>query len=215
MKLLSVGQDLFFERLGCPVCGMTGEGLCSVCRKEIQPWGSFSHEGLTGQAMVHYHGPARQLIYQFKQTHSWEALRGLEGIIDRWLMAEEAAGLLQAGWDALVPVPSTAARYRRRGFDPARVLAMHLSKRTGIPVLAALTNSGRREHKTMDRRERSRAAQGAFRLKPGQAEGLAGRRILIFDDVMTTGNTLTAVSSLLDDAGVRAIAFLVVERATL
>ena len=208
-------KDLFFEPLGCPVCAMEGAGLCLACQQEVVFWGSFSHEGIRGSAMVHYHGPARQLVYNFKQKGSWEAERGLELIMDRWLKeSEDGAALGPGQWDIIVPVPSGPARRKKRGFDPAAVLGRHLSRCTGIPLVRALENSGQTEHKTMDRRDRRTAALDSFQLRASQRSAICHKRVLIFDDIMTTGNTLSAAAALLREADALEIGFLVLERAT-
>lgn len=203
--------DLCFEPLGCPVCGREGRGLCPPCQSELAPWGAFSHEGLTGCALLHYHGVARQLMYRYKQQRSWEACRALTGILDDWL--EEAQWPLD-DWDVIVPVPSSPGRVRRRGFDPALRLARHLSARSGLPLCAALDHHGDQEQKRLGRRDRQSASRLAIQLNHRHLADLQGKRILIFDDIMTTGNTLSAAAGQLRAVNPEALGFLVLERAT-
>ncbi len=203
--------DLCFEPLGCPVCGREGRGLCPPCHQELAPWGAFWHEGLTGCALLHYHGAARQLMYAYKQQRSWEACRALLRIIDDWL--EEAQWPL-TDWDVIVPVPSAPSRVRRRGFDPALRLARHLSAHSGLPLIPALDHRGDQEQKRLGRRDRQSASRQAIGLKQRHLADLAGKRILIFDDIMTTGNTLSAAAEQLRAADPGALGFLVLERAT-
>lgn len=201
--------DLFFEKLECPVCRAESKGLCAGCRSLLQPWGSFVHEGIPGAAVLHYSGAAKKLIYAYKKRLSFAALDALEGVLDDWLAQHELSG-----FDVIVPVPSIAANIRARGFDPGLLLARHLSRKSGIPLLNCVENRGRQESKQKSLRQRREAASGRFRINERQGQALQGKRVLVFDDVMTSGATIRAVTGEVRRYGAAQVEFLALARAT-
>ncbi|MCL6600010.1 MAG: ComF family protein [Alicyclobacillus macrosporangiidus] len=116
--------------------------------------------------------------------------------------------------DALVPVPTAPDRLRQRGYDHTALLAARLSRHLGIPVLHALTRAVAagavtRSQTAKARRDRMISLEGAFCLAR-QAPSLQGRRLLLVDDVVTTGATLRACAKVLTAAGARNLVGLVV-----
>lgn len=102
--------------------------------------------------------------------------------------------------EALMAVPLHPARARERGFDQAEWLASRLARRLGIPHLPATRIRDTRSQRGLDRRERRRNLKGAFRV-PGPLPG----RLVLIDDVMTTGATLDALAVACRRAGAREI----------
>jgi ComF family protein len=107
--------------------------------------------------------------------------------------------------DLMVPVPLHWRRERSRGYNQSRELARQLSPLLGLPVEAKAARRTRATAplaKTMHREERRRIVAGAFAARP---EMVAGRNILLVDDVVTTGATLDACASALMDAGAKIV----------
>ena len=101
---------------------------------------------------------------------------------------------------ALVPVPLHPARRAWRGYDQASLLARDASERWGVPVVDALVRT--RDHEPqarLDPERRRTNVSGAFRVDRGAV--VAGRPILLVDDVATTGSTLLAAAEALEAAG--------------
>jgi len=92
--------------------------------------------------------------------------------------------------DALLAVPADRKRTRTRGFDPVEVWAKRLSKLTGLPLLAASRKERLVPQKTLNRRERHINMKDVFELERRVPE-----RILIMDDVATTGATLESLAA--------------------
>lgn len=118
------------------------------------------------------------------------------------LLSQEVVPWLQAGhWDGLVPVPLHPVRQREREFNQAERLARKLGEATGLPVLRGVVNRScaTRSQALLDRRERTGNVAGAFSVRPGVR--LDGRRLVVVDDVLTTGATTSAVSHALRKAG--------------
>jgi len=131
------------------------------------------------------------------------------------LIAREAASELAAceGFRSrvLVPVPLHAVRRRERGYNQAELLAGPIAARLGLPVVAgAVRVRPTRSQARLDRAGRARNVRDAFR---GVRSAVAGRRVLLVDDVVTTGATMIAVASALLVAGATSIACLAVASA--
>lgn len=96
----------------------------------------------------------------------------------------------------LVPVPTATGRVRQRGYDQALLLTKELSRHTGLPYRKLLTRRGQAHQVGADRTTRKQQLAGAYAAK--SAKGL---RVVLIDDVMTTGATLEAAASVLQKAG--------------
>lgn len=116
-------------------------------------------------------------------------------------MAEFAVEeLLDEGFDVLVPVPLHRVRERTRGFNQSALLAHRISRTTGIPVADDLFRvRPTRVQSLLEDSERRRNIVGAFGVRPGH--GFAGARVLLIDDVVTTGSTVSECAAALRRAG--------------
>jgi ComF family protein len=128
----------------------------------------------------------------------------LAGLLDERLRDRE--------FDAITAVPMQRKNERRRGYNQAELLARALSRRTGIACdMTLLARRGTRApQSTLARRaERARNAKGAF----GATPGARGKRILIVDDICTTGATMRACADALVEAGAARVCAVTVARA--
>lgn len=158
-------------------------------------------------AAVDYAYPWNGVLAAFK----FEADPGWASTLARLLARCEAAEALRREADWVVPVPLSAARLRERGFNQAALLARAwaggqcqprwLLRLRDTPAQAGL-----------DRRARLRNLQGALALEPAQAQRVQGQRVLLLDDVMTTGATLDAAAQVLLQAGAQAVTAVVLAR---
>jgi len=115
-------------------------------------------------------------------------------------------------FDAIVPVPLHWWRKWQRGFNQSELLARQLAARTGLPVLEAL----RRVRATavqagLSNRGRRRNVAGAFAVARASRR-IDGKRLLLIDDVMTTGSTAATCAAVLKRAGAARVALLTVAR---
>ena len=162
------------------------------------------------RAAGEYEGSLRDVIHAFK----YEGRRGLAAPLGR-LAATEGADVLR-GAHCVVPVPLHPVRRLQRGFNQAEDLAREL----GLPVAHILWRPRLTAAQTgLSAWARRRNVRGAFAVSPiwrwrRQAD-LAGRVIVLVDDVRTTGATLNACAEVLLDAGVGEVRALTVARAAL
>lgn len=115
----------------------------------------------------------------------------------------------------VVPVPVSRARARQRGFNQAAILASEIARIHGWgaepDVLERSRSPG--SQTTLHPTERRANVAGAFRVGPTGAERIAGRHVLLVDDVWTTGATALACADVLLDGGARAVSVLTFARA--
>ena len=184
-----------------PLCGCCGvpfeaagqgglDAVCEGCRAHPPPWGA-------ARAALRYDDQARRLLMPFKYGDRIEVARALAPF-----MARAGAGLLRQA-DLLVPVPLHRRRLLSRRYNQAALLAQALSRVSGRP---AVLDGLRRVRPTATLGGRSGAQRraelaGAFQVRPSRAARLDGARVLLVDDVLTSGATAEACTQALLDAG--------------
>lgn len=183
----------------CPRCALpTGGGLCRRCERDPPPVER-------AVAVGPYAGTLKRLIAAFK-FDGWDLLAAPAG---RRMAAVALEVGLARDLDAVTPIPSTRRRNRRRGYDPAALLAAEVARRLGRP-LRELVRRVREGPPQSDLPASKRAANvaGAFVAR----SPATGRSILLVDDVATTGATAFAAASALREAGARRVHLLVLAR---
>ncbi len=193
----------------CACCGVpfasadqAGEGgLCSSCQ---------DHKPVFRQARaaLRYDDHARRLLLPFKHADRVE----LGPILGAMMLRSGATLLARA--EVLVPVPLHRRRLYERKYNQAAILAQVLgrkAKRVTLPD-ALLRNrpTASLDHKTAE--ERAREVQNAFTVRPSRLHLIAGKPILLVDDVMTSGATANACAAVLLAAGATAVDVLVAAR---
>jgi ComF family protein len=176
---------------------LDAEGRCALCRNGLRGFDA-------AYCFGSYEGVLRELIHLYK----YGRVKTLAGPLGDLLAAALPRG---EPFDAVVPVPLHWRRQWQRGFNQSELLARVIARRCGIPVVralrrvrptltqAGLSNTGRR-----------RNVAAAFRCRG--ARPVEARRILLIDDVMTTGATAAACALALKRAGARKVALLTVAR---
>lgn len=169
---------------------------CRLCREwpECLSW---VHSG------VWLDDPVRRAVHALKYEGWWRVTDAMAEV-----MAPEISG---SGEWVLAPIPLTAAKQRRRGYNQAARLAEALSRRLGWSWREDLLRRDRESPTQTALTPQARAANvaGAF----GAEGAAAGLRVLVVDDVFTTGATLTAAATALDAAGAMAVAGVTFARA--
>jgi predicted amidophosphoribosyltransferase len=189
---------------GCRAPAPVGQPLCPGCRATLR-WLAprpVSLAGVEAWAPVAYEGAARELVRALK----YRGAERLAGALAAQMAANAPEGLLEG---VLVPVPLHPARLRRRGYNQARLLAAALAERSGLELGDCLDRRGGEPPLAgRPRPERIALAGGGIAMRPDA--GPPPDRVLLVDDVVTTGSTIAACAGALRSAGartVRAIAY--------
>ena len=155
------------------------------------------------EAWGHYRGPLERLLHAFKFERHDFVDAALAELLDDVLRDRE--------FDAVVAVPMSRAKLRRRGYNQAELLGRALARRTGIAYESSFMTKRleRRTQSTLARGDRAANVRGAFRSSAAVRE----RAVLLVDDISTTGETLRACALSLRRAGAKRICCAVVAKA--
>ena len=207
MKWISDLIDLIFPR-HCYVCGevlsRTEKDMCLNClyslpkveeihRNEIEKifWGKIDVERATSYIYYRKSSPYNNLFHMAKYRNRPEVAERLARLAAEEL---EASGFFD-GIDAIVPLPLSKKKERKRGYNQCDYIAAGLSRATGIPVIKGAvvrpTSNETQTHKNRD--ERWKNVEGIFAL--ADASLIEGKHILLIDDILTTGATLANCAS--------------------
>lgn len=206
----------------CAACWARVEFICApMCPRTGRPFGHDPGEGVLSvealegriaydraRVVARYEDTIRDLVHALKYRDRLDIARPLGR-----LMARAGADLL-AGADFLVPVPLYRFRMWRRRYNQAALLARWAGEAAGVPVRADLLRRTRptRPQVGLTASQRKRNVSGAFAV-PGPLVGeVAGRRVVVVDDVITTGATVDACVRCLRRAGAESVDVLAVAR---
>lgn len=185
----------------CPACGSPQRRatLCERCAAQRPGW-------TAARAWAGYHGPIRQAIHRLKYAGD----TALAEILARPMISLLAV----LGWpvDAVAPVPAGLARRAERGYNQAAVLGRPLALGSGLPFFPHMLTKQRetRSQVGLTYVERRQNVAGAF---VAREKLVQGRRVLVVDDVMTSGATLEACAQSLLGAGATEVYCLTLARA--
>ena len=190
----------YCERLGIPFAYDPGPGVLSM--EAIADPPSYDR----ARAAVRFDDVARDLVHSLKYGDRLD----LATTMGQWMA--RAGRELVAEADALVPVPLHWRRLWARRFNQAAALAEAISRASGVPVCHALKRvKATPQQVGLSRTERAANVQGAFRV-PDREAAVRGRRLVLVDDVLTSGAMLDACARSLLRAGARSVDVLVFAR---
>lgn len=200
----------------CLNCGQQGKIVCATCSAKIASskrsscflcnrltanWrvcASCRHKSKLRGVFVasHYRGQVKTLIGRLK----YQRTVGAAGVLAQ-LLAKEIAKPDQ--FDLITWVPASSSRYRLRGYNPARLIARSLSKELDIPYAETLYKTGQTSQVGTDRRLRLSQLSGQIYTR--RSTLIKHAKILLIDDVVTTGATLNECGRALKTAGAKYI----------
>jgi len=173
------------------------QGICAACRSGLRGFDRAASYGF-------YEGPLRGLIHLFKYSGMKPLARPLGAFLERAIPIDQE-------FDAIVAIPLHWRKRWQRGFNQAELLARQISKRRRVPVVAALRRKrSTAVQATLASAGRRRNVAGAFEIRSKAA--VKGKRLLLIDDVMTTGATASACASVLKRAGAKSVSLVTLAR---
>ena len=197
----------FLDGEGCEMCARPFEGLypginglCSTCLESPFPFGRT-------RAACLYDEASRDILLRFKHGDRTD----LAPLLSRWV--ERAGADILGEADALIPVPLHARRLRERRYNQAAEIARPLArrlKRVYLPDALVRRKSTVPQSKDADARWAN--VRHAFAVTPAGAKRIAGKAVVLIDDVFTTGATLRACAEALLEAGARRVDCVAVAR---
>jgi ComF family protein len=210
----------------CPACwsglSFIAEPLCEICGAPL-PFAAADDGGRTlcsdcalaapvfarARAALTYDGASKPLVLGFKHADRLHAARAFAA----WMLRAGSGPINDA--DVIIPIPLHRRRLFFRRFNQAAVLAQELGRLAGRPVMV---DGLARRHATppqgrLGREERRRNVAGAFAVTPAGMRAAAGRRVLLVDDVLTTGATAGECARALLATGATAVDVLTLARA--
>lgn len=235
LAAVSISGRILFPPVCAGCCRQVSQPgtLCGACWRDLrfleQPWcevlgtpfgfemgpGMLSADAIANpppfdraRAAVAFGGIARQMVHGLKYADRTD----LAPWMARW-MARAGKELLDEA-DVLTPVPLHRGRFFARRFNQAAELARALSQLTGVPFDAGLVARVKvtRQQVGLGQRQREDNVRGAFRVPPEAEIRVTGKRIVVIDDVYTTGATVCAVARSLRKAGAAEISVLTYAR---
>jgi ComF family protein len=193
-------QIILVEDPMCDRCGLkmfaqaTGELLCDECRSTTRHFDRAFSATLYNEAMT-------ALVHRYKYGMRQYLARPFA----RWMIDFARRHINTIDLDAIVPVPLHWRRFQYRGFNQAVALARPLSREFGLPVVKHVLR--RRRHTVpqveLGPRERRQNIKDAFAVRPPGR--VAGQRLLLVDDVYTTGATINECARVLREAGAASV----------
>ena len=188
----------------CPVCGqviLPKEHFCKDCRGKLRPFtGEFTIEGAEGFiGAFEYDEEISPAVFLLKKGVCGNGAYALGGAL-----AEALRGTPAAQSQVIVPTPLHKEDLRERGYNQSLLIAKEVGRILGIPVCQAVTKPTETlPQKTLSKNERQVNLCGAFTVSCPEA--IAGKQVLLVDDVCTTGSTLTELCQVLKSAGAKAV----------
>lgn len=233
MKLRDWLLDLFFPQVRCMVCGGTEgmqSGVCASCRDKMERYPLKDVCPVCGRAMqeaekcpacgIHtpsytaaragymYDGETRKLIHCMKFKGEYD--------LPVRLFAQTLGEMLdELGWtvDCVTAVPSTPESLRKRGYNQAKKLAERLCRLKGLRMATELIRKKRGTQSQVGRNAENRRENLRGAILPGRKSTRAeGKRVLLIDDVYTTGSTVEACAQALKKCGAKEVYVLCIAR---
>jgi ComF family protein len=192
------------QRCGAPSLrtGRAATEMCGLC----ESWPAHITHARTAFLLQ---PPADRIVHQLKYR-GWHCLGAVVG--ETLARVEMPAAMRES--NAVIAVPTTRSRIRERGYNQAGLIAESFARQTQRSLVHWLERAGSASSQTtLQPAKRAANVAGAFRLRPGSEDRVKNARILLIDDVLTTGATVSECAGTLADAGAASISVLTFARA--
>ncbi|MBE5950689.1 MAG: ComF family protein [Lachnospiraceae bacterium] len=196
---LPVLSEPFCKKCGKPLAS-EDEEYCPVCMVKNRVWDG-------GRSVYRYQNTAGSMIRKVKRDGTETILVFLA----KQMKSHCRSFLLETGAECIVPVPLHWTKQQKRGFNQAELLARALGKELGIPVKNLLQKTKHtKDQKYMSLEQRSRNVADVYCIRKDKKSAVMPQAVLLIDDIVTTGSTLTACAGVLKESGVKQVYFITV-----
>lgn len=191
-----------------PICGICGKlnsnFLCNKCQKQLESQAKFKIE--KNQKINHYfnehlyifeyHGMIRKIILNYKFNDK----SYLYKTIVNFLLKNQKFFEILGSYDIIIPVPISQKRKKERGYNQSELIAKEIAQSTSIEYNKNCLLKTRNiiEQSKLNKEERQKNIQGVYKLK--NQKMLQNKKILLIDDIYTTGSTVNECSRILQQA---------------
>lgn len=183
----------------CALCSRLPKPLCDSCwSRLVFSVREVRKSELTGVAICDYSGEIADLLNEFKERGQVWLGKLLADQIPRFVDKPDVAAIAFA--------PSSKMNFAKRGFVPAKVIAARIANSWQLPLLNFQVSGSRKDQSELDRLHRLDNLAGTMSLN----RPLHGRRVLLVDDIVTTGATLSEMARVVTEAGGRVAGFITV-----
>lgn len=201
------------------VCGICDEidknYLCTKCKEKLKAYSINKIEKCENDKNVYYdykikilkyENIVREKIIEYKFNEKTYMYRTIEKII---LNDEKICSFLKK-YDIIIPVPLHLKKKLERGYNQTELIAKRLSKDLQINVNINLLKKviDTKKQSTLTKKERRRNVENAFKIE--NHKNIAGKKVILFDDIYTTGSTVNECSRVLKNAGAKEVAILTI-----
>lgn len=206
-----------FAPYECLICKQEGDILCETCLPHVLDSQAIPSRCFRCQKLTDNHATCVSCRRVFPLQHVWvgtpydNTAKQLISILK--FQPDRTAAPLIAGWlaqamshnihDIITYVPTSRQRVRERGFDHAQQLARHIAPQLTGTYKPLLIRNGSKRQVGARRQERLKQVEGCYMMRPDQT--VAGSRVLVVDDIVTTGATLGEIARVLKKAGARSV----------
>jgi len=189
------------EEKTCPICGrLIGKSvLCGACMEEKQTF----HKGYFG---YYFEGRLRDVIHAFKFNGRIDAGKHLVHLL------KEKFDTMAKEIDCIIPLPVTEKRLMERGFNQSFIIGEEIAKMTGKEIYPAVLVKTKqtKDQFTLSRKERKKNISGVFAVK--NSHTISGKKVLLVDDLFTTGYTAREASRSLLKSSAKEVIFFALAR---
>ncbi|MGG7142234.1 ComF family protein [Clostridium nigeriense] len=206
VELLITLKDEFLDIIyppknNCIVCESEFVGLCPLCKSKIQK----VKEDEEFLSYGYYNGVLKKLVLEFKYKQNFVAGKILAELLNDVIKNKNIE------IDCIMFIPSSKKALKERGFNQCEYLAKEINKSLKLKICKDLVKAKNiKEQKLLSKEDRFKNIKGAFSLKTNK--NIKNKRVLIIDDVVTTGATLYECEKLLRENGASEIKILTVAK---
>ena len=213
--------DFILDLIYPPVCGVCGKidknSLCKKCEIQLRKQAVYGidHYSQDSDQIIDEHlyifmygGVIRQIFLNYKFNEK----AYLYKTFTNFLLKNEKFVEIIKSYDIIIPVPVSKERRKKRGYNQSGLIAKEISKKLNIPINQTSLKKVKNivAQSTLNKEQREKNIQGAYILK--NAKSLKSKKVLIIDDIYTTGSTINECSKILYEVGTNKIGALTIAK---